>query len=118
MGGRGKTSATQNGNAQNNSASALLLGFNNPAALFDHFNRHGKQFGTVDATDYNMMAIKFKENKAKNIDSIKSNNGEIKRYQASTNTFISLRSDGTIKTFFKPRTGIRYWESEKNKWKL
>jgi len=32
-------------------------------------------------------------------------------YKPSTNEFLAVSSDGYIKTYFKPKDGIKYWES-------
>ena len=39
------------------------------------------------------------------------NNGDIRRYNMRTNEFVSARKDGTIRTFFRPKDGIKYWNN-------
>jgi hypothetical protein len=38
-------------------------------------------------------------------------NGEILRYQTTSNTFGAFTKDGAPKTMFRPRDGIHYWET-------
>jgi hypothetical protein len=87
----------------------------NPATLMDHFERHGGDFGAVDALDYATQANSFFQRSAtagypRKIDI----DGTIRIYDPTTNTFGSYNSDGTTKTFFKP-TSNAYWNRQPGK---
>ena len=39
-------------------------------------------------------------------------NGDILRYNTATNEFAAMASSGTIRTFFRPKNGINYWNMQ------
>jgi pyocin large subunit-like protein len=85
-----------------------------PETLIDHFRRHGADFGATSAREYARMAYEFygraqEEKYPKKIAS----DGTIKIYDRKTNTFGAYNSDGTTKTFFKPKNGESYWKRQK-----
>lgn len=43
---------------------------------------------------------------------VRESNGDILRYNPSTNTFGVMSSDGVPKTMFKPSDGMAYWNAQ------
>ncbi len=77
----------------------------------DHFIRHGeKEFGYSSAEEYIQKAQDFFYQKGtqRKIDV----DGSIRVYDSKTNTFGAYNSDGTIKTFMKPKGGQSYFEGQ------
>lgn len=86
----------------------------NPETLADHFKRHGSDLG-ADAQAYAAAALKFVNGKgAKAV--IFDEDGIRRMYSEAENIFASVYPDGTISTFFHPRAGKKYWESQVKKY--
>jgi hypothetical protein len=84
-----------------------------PETLIDHYRRHGADFEATSARDYARMAYDFyvrarEEKFPKKI----APDGTLRIYDRKTNTFGAYNSDGTTKTFFKPKNGERYWKRQ------
>jgi hypothetical protein len=92
-------------------------GWGRPETLQDHFERHGPDFGARDANEYARMSREFRVDALNNprtelrFDS----DGTVRIYDRATNTFGSYNEDGSTKTFFKPKTGERYWANQPGK---
>ncbi len=94
----------------------------NPKTLDDHFGRHGGDFGAAykSAEEYAQGASDFlKRSQAEGLPTKVADDGTIRIYEPSTNTFASYNPDGTTKTFFKPdpskhgyRTNMDYWKAQ------
>ena len=73
------------------------------ASLPDHFNRHGRDFGAVDADDYARMAWEFRERGRREGLPVKRDaDGVIRVFERKSGTFGAYNRDGTTRTFFKP----------------
>ena len=84
-----------------------------PERLERHFDDHGLDFGAASVEEYAKMSSDFvrrakREGLQKKVDS----DGVTRYYDAETNSFISVNHDGSIRTFFKPKAGLRYWERQ------
>lgn len=79
--------------------------------LEKHFNDHGKDFGAKNPEDYARQANEFYNNRA-NCQVKVDQDGVIRVYDPTTNTFGSYNADGTTKTFFKPTAGQRYFNRQ------
>ncbi|MDE6102971.1 MAG: hypothetical protein K2F60_00405, partial [Oscillospiraceae bacterium] len=89
--------------SKSKSSSSATNSWGNIETLDDHFKRHGKDFNAINAADYAQMANDFYENRYHYMVKV-DNNGTIRVYDPSTNTFGAYNSDGTSKTFFKPKS--------------
>jgi YD repeat-containing protein len=88
--------------------------FANSARLRDHFLKHAREFNYETEGEYEKGASDFAE-KTLNGEvqtKIDLSDGTIRGYDAKTNTFISISKDGTIKTFFKPAEGEKYFRGQ------
>ena len=65
--------------------------------------RHGeKEFGFKSPEEYTEKAVEFYGQKG--LQRTNDSQGNIRLYDAKTNTFGSYNPDGTIKTFMKPKS--------------
>lgn len=86
----------------------------NPETLSDHFKRHGSDLGTT-ANAYAEAAMKFVNDEPEKViifDEI----GVRRMYSEKGNLFASVYPDGTISTFYHPRTGKKYWDKQVKKY--
>lgn len=86
----------------------------NPETIVDHVNRHGREFGISTAQEYEKAALAFinaPDGKLSFIDA----EGTRRFFEESTGTFASAYPDGTLRTYFKPKTGIKYWKGQVKK---
>jgi len=86
-----------------------------------HFKKHASEFGTKTKEEYGQKAIDFIKNSDKpgilrKVDP----EGVTRVYDPVNNILASYKSDGTIKTFFKPnpvnhpyKTNLEYWNAQK-----
>ena len=85
----------------------------NPKTLAKHFKDHQKDFGSTTESEYADQAAAFYDRAAAEglptkVDDV----GDIRIYDPSTNTFGVYRSDGTTRTFYKPKGGSAYWNRQ------
>lgn len=82
-------------------------------ALNDHFIRHGADFGSKSARAYSNQAAAFLRNGiTRRLPTKIASDGTVRIYDPDTNTFGSYRSDGSVKTLFKPPGGLSYWNKQ------
>ena len=76
----------------------------------DHWNKHKSEFPEIpNAKQY---ADKAKD-MVSNAPLTKTRpNGEILKYDPSSNTFVAALPDGTPKTMFRPKTAMVYWNNQ------
>jgi pyocin large subunit-like protein len=97
-------------------ASALAIaggpGFRSHHLLEEHYTKHGHEFGNVSQEQYLRMAQQLRDSRpGKNILETKRKNGAAK-FDKRYGWFVAYDSDGTIRTFFIPNTGLRYFERQ------
>lgn len=83
----------------------------NPHTAADHFDRHGAEVGANSREEYTLAAIRF-INEVEGKKQIQDSEGTRRFYLESTNEFASAYPDGTVRTYFKPKKGIKYWEGQ------
>jgi pyocin large subunit-like protein len=77
------------------------------------FERNGADFGTTTAEAYLAAITAFTTTPPADAETVRRANGDTLIYQASTNTFAVVDSDGVPRTMFKPDDGADYWAKEK-----
>lgn len=87
----------------------------NPETVDRHFESHGSAFGFSTAEEYGRAAIDFINSEVNKL-SFTDANGITRYYSEDTGVFAAVYPDGTVATLFKPRTGIKYWESQVKKY--
>jgi pyocin large subunit-like protein len=100
----------------------LTNGFIDAILRQDHFKRHGSDFGARDAVRYEEMADTFLGSPltAETLECTRASNGDIVRYNPTTDEFGVLSSSRTIKTYYKPKpwnkvkfpNNMEYWKEQ------
>ena len=82
----------------------FTLGFRSPRKRARHFADHAIDFGVTTEADYEQMADIFlgEALQPHTYERIRTNNGDIVRYNSVTEEYGVLSSDNYIRTYFKP----------------
>jgi hypothetical protein len=87
-------------------------GFRTHHLLEEHYAKHGHEFGQVTQEQYLQMAQQLRDSRpGKNILEAKRAHGAAK-FDKRYGWFVAYDTDGTIRTFFIPNTGLRYFERQ------
>lgn len=75
-----------------------------PTELWDHFYRHGADFGAATDAEYEMMAATFltAARHADLMECTRKYSGDLVRYDRVTRAYGVLSISGVIRTYFKP----------------
>ena len=93
-------------------AAAAGAGFRTEHLLQDHYEKYGRQFGDISKQQYLHLAQQLRDSKpGKDVLESKSRDGVI-RYDKKRGYFGSYELDGTVRTFFVPPDGVRFFELE------
>lgn len=89
-------------------------GFRNRERLQEHFDKHGHEFGVQSAAAYLALAQAVRDGPVGEdiLEATRSADGVVSRYQRSSGAFLAFDADGTIRTFFKPNDGERYFRRQ------
>jgi pyocin large subunit-like protein len=98
-------------------ASLLLLaagpGFRSRKQFEEHFAKHGREFGNVTPDEYLHLAQDLRDAPAGGpILEIAKPDGVITRFDKRSGAFGAYNRDRTIRTFFKPNDGERYFRRQ------
>src|SRR5580698_6882793 len=87
-------------------------GFRTDDLLRDHFEKYGREFGAISRQQYLHLAQQLRDSHAgRNILESRRPDGLIK-FDRRHGYFGAYDKDGTIRTFFIPPDGIRYFEHQ------
>ena len=88
-------------------------GFKTQELLNQHFEKHAQEYGAISVQQYLRQArgLADAETSEDVVQLVRSDNS-ISRYRYSTNDFIVVNEDGSIRTFFKPVDKEAYWNDE------
>ncbi|MBR5407724.1 MAG: hypothetical protein IK111_08780 [Lachnospiraceae bacterium] len=87
------------------------LRFRNKKLLNEHYEKHGIDMGFKSAQEYEEAASKA----ALNPDALhktEKEDGDDVYYVAATNEFVIVSTDGYIRTYFNPDSGIKYYNKQ------
>jgi len=88
-------------------------GFRTQHLLDDHYAKHGHKFGNVTRDQYLKMAQQLRDSRpGKNVLEAKRPDGGGAKFEKRYGWFVAYDSDGTLRTFFVPNDGIRYFERQ------
>jgi pyocin large subunit-like protein len=88
-------------------------GFRDQDLLDDHFAKYHREFGPITERQYLHLAQQLRDSHlGKNILESRRQSGGIARFDLKHGYFGSYDADGTIRTFFIPPDGIRYFERQ------
>lgn len=85
--------------------------FRNKSLLNEHFDKHGQEFPYKTAEEYLEGANRVLASEGLLHKKEKEDNDDV-YYLEETNEFIIVSGDGYIRTYFKPRRGIDYYNSQ------
>jgi pyocin large subunit-like protein len=88
-------------------------GFRTQHLLEEHFARHGHEFGPITRDQYLHMAQHLRDSHAgKEVLETKRPDGSGAKFDKRHGWFVAYDGDGTLRTFFVPNDGIRYFERQ------
>lgn len=92
-------------------------GFRSEARLTEHFAKHGQEFPGVSRAEYLALAQALRDAPAGGdvLETVRSADGVISRFDRATGAFLAVDADGTIRTFFKPNDGEAYFRRQANR---
>jgi len=119
------SSSAQNASAPSNSRSpaaqparseASSTGFASPTKLAEHYQKHGREFGSVTIDQYLRMAQELRDRPADGsvLEAARSD-GVVTRFDRTSGAFLAFNRDRTIRTFFKPNDGEAYFRRQLNR---
>ncbi len=87
--------------------------FQSEALLQKHFEKHVEEFGAISIPEYLRRANALADRELSNdVVSLLRSDGSTSKYCFSTNEFVIINADGTIRTYFKPEAREAYWQYE------
>jgi pyocin large subunit-like protein len=102
------------GETRNNTAKARdNVGFVNERRLDEHYDKHGGEFGRITKQDYLRQAQLLRDAQVGGpvLQTVRSD-GVTTRFDRQTGAFVAFNPNGTIRTFFKPNDGERYYRRQ------
>jgi pyocin large subunit-like protein len=88
-------------------------GFRTQHLLTEHFQKHGREFGPITQDQYLRLAQQLRDARpGKNILVARRPDGGGSKFDRRHSWFVAYDGDGTLRTFFVPNEGIRYFERQ------
>src|SRR5581483_2985925 len=104
----GRSAPSQRATAADSSA-----GFRSPERLEEHYEKHGSEFGNITKDEYLRLARQLRDAPADGaVLQFVRDDGVITRFDRRTGSFGAYDPDGTIRTFFIPNDGERYFRRQ------
>ena len=85
--------------------------FRNKKLLNDHYNKHGIDMGFASASEYEAAAAAVVSN-PNALHKTEKEDGDDVYYVEATNEFVVVSTDGYIRTYFCPDSGIKYYNKQ------
>ena len=96
---------------ENTAAAETTLKFRNKKLLDQHYEKHGKDMGFANAKDYEAAAAAVVANPDA-LHKIEKEDGDDIYYLEETNEFVVVSTDGYLRTYFLPDSGIKYYNKQ------
>ena len=88
-------------------------GFRSQARLDEHYQKHGAEFGAISKAEYLHLAQELRDAPAGGLVlEARRPDGEFSRFDRRHGYFGAYNRDGTIRTFFIPNDGERYFQRQ------
>jgi len=87
------------------------LRFRSTKLLDDHYNKHGIDMGFASAAEYEAAAAAVVTN-PNALHKTEKEDGDDVYYVEATNEFVVVSTDGYIRTYFCPDSGIKYYNKQ------
>lgn len=89
------------------------IGFATRRKFFEHYDKHGSEFGSISKEEYLRRAQELRDRQAGgDILEVRRGDGVITRFDRKTGSFLAFNSDLTIRTFFVPNDGESYFQRQ------
>jgi pyocin large subunit-like protein len=94
-------------------AAAGGQGFRTQHLLEDHFAHYGSQFGHINIQQYLRLAQQLRDTPSgKNVLMSRRADGGGSKFDVKHGWFVAYDGDGTLRTFFIPKDGVRYFDRQ------
>lgn len=99
--------------AQASDSDRARIGFVDERRLDEHYHKHGSEFGRITKFDYLRQAQLLRDAAVGGpvLETVRAD-GVTTKFDRQTGAFIAFNRDGTIRTFFKPNDGERYYRRQ------
>lgn len=89
------------------------VGFATERRLEEHYEKHGREFGSITRQDYLRQAQLLRDAEVGGpvLQTVRAD-GVTTRFDRQTGAFIAFNQNGVIRTFFKPNDGERYFRRQ------
>jgi len=89
------------------------VGFATRRKFLDHFEKHGAEFGSISREEYLRQAQVLRDRPAGRdiLEAVRAD-GVITRFDRKNGAFLAFDPDLTIRTYFKPNDGERYFRRQ------
>jgi pyocin large subunit-like protein len=89
------------------------IGFATERRLEEHYDKHGAEFGRLTKQDYLRQAQLLRDAQVGGpvLQTVRAD-GVTTKFDRQTGAFIAFNPNGTIRTFFKPNDGERYYRRQ------
>lgn len=89
------------------------IGFRDAGHLHEHYQKHGAEFGRISEAEYLRLAQELRDRPAGGdiLEAVRTD-GVITRFDRSNGAFLAFDRDRTIRTFFLPNDGERYFRRQ------
>ncbi|HYW52210.1 MAG TPA: hypothetical protein VE861_16455 [Gemmatimonadaceae bacterium] len=88
-------------------------GFTSRRQLVEHYEKHGEEFPGFSMAAYLGAAQRLRDAPAgDDVLEVRRPDGVITRFDRGSGAFLAANRDGTIRTFFKPNDGERYFRRQ------
>ena len=107
------TGQSRSSPAQPAKSEASSVGFASRTKLVEHYEKHGREFGSITIDEYLQMAQELRDRPADGsvVEAARSD-GVVTRFDRGSGAFLAFTADRTIRTFFKPNDGEAYFRRQ------
>ncbi|HOD36940.1 MAG TPA: hypothetical protein PLR20_14245 [Syntrophales bacterium] len=89
------------------------IGFASRQKWIDHYQKHGREFGSISREQYLRKAQELRDRPAGgDILEHERNDGVITRFDRASGDFIAYNANGVIRTYFRPNDGEAYFRRQ------
>ena len=94
------------------------IGFATWQKLNEHYRKHGKEFGKISKEEYLRRAQELRDRPSGGhiLEAVRAD-GVVTRFDRKTGAFLASNPDGTIRTFFRPNAGEKYFWNQVRKYR-
>ncbi len=97
------------------------IGFASRQKFLDHYEKHGREFGSMKKEDYRPVSqqeylrqaqeLRYRQLDNSVLEAVR-NDGVVTRFDKTTGAFLAFNADRIIRTYFKPNDGEAYFRRQ------